>query len=101
MRLLILYDLPVKKVDERKRAAKFRDFLLDDGYRMIQFSVYMRICKGFDAVDKHVKRLKVNVPPRGEVRALVVTEMQFNRMAIILGKRKNPEKCSQSQLILL
>ena len=42
--LMVAFDLPVKTKEERKRATDFRNFLLDDGFQMIQFSVYARPC---------------------------------------------------------
>ena len=58
MRILIFFDLPVGSAKERKAATKFRQFLLKDGYYMVQYSVYARVCNGTDAVEKHRIRLK-------------------------------------------
>ena len=43
MRILVFFDLPVKTKKERREAARFRNFLLTDGYHMIQYSVYARV----------------------------------------------------------
>lgn len=43
MWLFVFFDLPVKTKPERRTATRFRNFLLKDGYMMIQFSVYARI----------------------------------------------------------
>lgn len=69
MRMLVFFDLPVVTKAERRAYTLFRRFLLNDGYDMIQFSVYGRILNGSDAVDKHMKRLLANLPPEGSVRA--------------------------------
>nr|WP_242945300.1 CRISPR-associated endonuclease Cas2 [Alkalibacter saccharofermentans] len=42
--MLVFFDLPVTKKKERKAATAFRNFLLKDGYHMIQFSIYGRVC---------------------------------------------------------
>ena len=57
MRILVFFDLPVKTKAERSAAAKFRNFLLMDGYHMVQLSVYVRICCGMDSVAAHKRRL--------------------------------------------
>ena len=44
MRILVFFDLPVVTKREKGTAAKFRQFLLKDGYHMVQWSVYSRIC---------------------------------------------------------
>ena len=77
MRMLVFCDLPVVTAKEKKYAAKFRKFLLKDGYNMVQWSVYSRICNGMDAVAMHKQRLKQNLPIKGSVRALVLTEKQY------------------------
>jgi CRISPR-associated protein Cas2 len=51
--LFVLFDLPVGTKDERRAASRFRNFLKDDGYMMLQFSVYARVCRGEDAVDSY------------------------------------------------
>ena len=72
---------------KKKDAAKFRKFLLKDGYNMVQWSVYSRICNGMDAVAMHKQRLKQNLPLKGSVRALVLTEKQYESMEIMLGTK--------------
>ena len=62
MRILVFFDLPVKTKKQRREATRFRNFLLNDGYHMVQFSVYARVCNGMDAVNKHRGRIKNNLP---------------------------------------
>ena len=50
MRLIVFFDLPVVTKKDRKIYAQFRKFLIKDGYDMLQFSVYSRICNGDDGV---------------------------------------------------
>jgi CRISPR-associated protein Cas2 len=100
MRLLVFFDLPVLTKPERRYAALFRRFLINDGYHMLQFSVYARVCKGEDTVDKHVRRLNAGLPPKGNVRVLQVTEQQYARMLLLLGKPQNEEKLGAEQLLL-
>ena len=68
MRMLVFFDLPVITKAERRAYTLFRRFLINDGYDMIQFSVYGRILNGNDALEKHMKRLVNNLPPDGSVR---------------------------------
>lgn len=83
--MIIFFDLPVKKKQQRRVATQFRNFLLKDGYYMLQYSVYCRICNGMDAVEKHRQRLIANKPENGSVRLLVITEKQYERMDHIIG----------------
>ena len=98
MRILIFFDLPVKTKTQRREATRFRNFLLNDGYHMIQYSVYSRVCNGTDAVEKHRKRLKNNLPDNGSVRMLVITEKQYESIEILVGKLVEedlPFQCEQ------
>lgn len=43
MRIIVFFDLPVTTKAKRRAASQFRQFLLKDGYQMLQLSVYTRI----------------------------------------------------------
>lgn len=92
MRMLVFFDIPVKTKEERKIATTFRKFLIDDGYYMIQFSVYTRICNTIENAFTHENRLKANLPPKGHVRDLIITEKQFAAMNILCGEKKKKDK---------
>ena len=85
MRILVMFDLPVVAKKERRRAAKFRKNLLDEGYVMMQYSVYYRICNGYDMAKKHIHHLERMVPDKGSVRAILLTEKQFSDMKLLVG----------------
>ena len=85
MRLLVFFDLPVVKDRDKKVAAKFRRFLVKEGYVMVQWSVYLRLCNGTDSIEMHKQRLKQNLPHKGSVRCLVLTEKQYSSIDILLG----------------
>lgn len=92
MRILVFFDLPVKTKPQRRKATQFRNFLIKDGYYMVQFSVYARVCNGNDMVELHKKRLKANVPDDGSIRVLVITEKQYENVDILLGRKSKYEK---------
>ncbi len=98
MRMMVFFDLPVKTTAERRNASRFRSFLLNDGYHMLQYSVYARVCNGVDAVKKHSARLRCNLPDNGAVRLLVITEKQFESIQILVGaltKADDSFQCEQ------
>lgn len=100
MWLFVFFDLPVTTKPERRTATRFRNFLLKDGYMMIQFSVYARICNGKDRVDKHLQRLNATIPEKGSVRVMQITDKQYERMQILVGTKKNNENSKSDQLVL-
>jgi len=99
--LMVFFDLPVGTKPERRDAARFRNFLKDDGYLMLQYSVYARICRAEEAVEKHVRRVVCHLPRSGSVRALQVTDRQFARMRMLLGEAPKSERFNASQMVLL
>ncbi len=81
-----MFDLPVTTKKERKTATDFRKFLLDDGYSMAQFSVYMRFCTSYDVMEKHTKRLQPQVPEGGNVKVFFLTDKQWEKSINCVGK---------------
>lgn len=95
-----MFDLPVNTDKERKLATKFREFLLDDGYIMMQYSVYSRICKNNDDLSKHINRLKINAPKKGNIRLISITEKQYNNMIMLSGTKETEEDISIDNLLV-
>lgn len=100
MRLLLFFDLPVVSDNDKREYNKFRNFLLDDGFIMIQFSVYVRICRNQDDLNKHINRVKSNLPPNGNIRILQITDSQYQKMQLLRGKKVNEEKIGTNSLII-
>ena len=100
MRIIVMFDLPVVTDKDRKTATKFRNFLLDDGFIMMQYSVYSRICKNNDDLNKHINRLKINTPKTGNVRLLQVTENQYNNIIMFSGTKEVEEDISIDNLLI-
>lgn len=101
MWLFVFFDLPVGTKAERRNATRFREFLKDDGFMMLQFSVYARVDRGEEAVDKHLARVAKRLPPKGNVRTLTVTDRQYARMRLLVGESTKNEKAASQQLVLL
>lgn len=93
MWLLAKFDLPVGTATQRSRYRKFREFLLQDGYLMLQYSVYARPCATTEDVEKHLARVEGKVPKEGEVRLLPITALQFARTKVYRGESEvDPEE---------
>lgn len=85
MRLILMFDLPVKTKKERRIYTTFRRYLIGKGYLMLQYSVYVKIFANRDATVDHIKMIKKNIPQKGQIRIMMLTEKQFSRMEVILG----------------
>ncbi|MCF0106022.1 MAG: CRISPR-associated endonuclease Cas2 [Holdemanella sp.] len=92
MRIVLFFDLPVKTKEDRRNYASFRKYLIKNGYLMMQYSVYCKIFANRDAAIKHVNMLQRNLPPKGQIRILTVTEKQYAKIETILGGKSLQEK---------
>lgn len=101
MRVLLMFDVPTKTKKEQKYATKFRNALIKQGFFMMQFSVYMRICKGIVSAKSAVERVRGILPPLGNVRALIITEKQFDNMQILLGSAGFNERMNDDKNLVL
>lgn len=95
----MVFDLPVGTKYQRRQATRFRKALLDDGFEMLQFSVYTRTCPNRDSAEKHLSRIKRVAPNSGSIRIFTITENQYSNMAIISGVKTAQEtKITAKQL---
>lgn len=99
MWLLVMFDLPVVEDEERKQATQFRNALLDMGFEMAQFSVYMRFAPSKKAADRLAQKIEAILPPGGKVDILSFTDKQYENIAhfqngFVLPARKSYEQFS-------
>ena len=100
MWMIVMFDLPVVEKAERKAATDFRKNLLDQGFEMTQFSVYMRFCTSQAQIDTYSKRLEEALPEGGKVNILTLTDKQYDRIVTFLGKSKQPASRAPDQFDL-
>ncbi len=100
MWVVVMFDLPVVEKAERKAATGFRNALLDMGFEMAQFSVYMRFCTSQMQIDTYCKRVEGALPEGGKVNILTFTDKQYERIVSYLGKARQSAKKSPDQFDL-
>lgn len=101
MRVLVFFDLPVLTSENRRAYAKFRRFLLKNGFLMLQESVYCKLALNSSAVNAIVDNVHKNKPEEGLVQLLTVTEKQYAKMDIILGQVKSEVLDTDERLVIL
>lgn len=90
--LVAMFDLPVVTQKHRRAYTRFRKELLKDGFIMLQLSVYARYCASEEASQVHRKRVREAIPEEGHVRVVTLTDHQFGKMELYVGKKsKEPE----------
>ena len=58
MWVMVLYDLPTDTKENIKASNLFRKRLIDDGFSLFQFSMYIRHCPSRENAEVHIKRVK-------------------------------------------
>ncbi|MCF6149391.1 MAG: CRISPR-associated endonuclease Cas2 [Candidatus Kuenenia sp.] len=100
MWIIVMFDLPTDTKKARKAYHEFRKRLLNDGFSMLQFSVYARHTPSEENAVVHETRVKAFLPDDGEVRLLKITDKQFERMKVFNGKTRKATEKAPKQLTL-
>jgi len=100
MWVIVMFDLPNNTKAENKRYTRFRKQILDDGFSMFQFSMYIRHCSSRENAEVHIKRIKNILPVKGHIGILCITDKQFGQMEIFNGKdlTEIPQPAQQLEL---
>lgn len=101
MRLVVFFDLPVGTTIQRKNYARFRKFLIKNGYLMMQESVYSKLAINDRVANGSVAKLRANRPPEGIVQVLKVTERQYATIACITGLEAASEEISGTEELIV
>lgn len=88
MWLFVFFDLPTETHQDRKNYTKFREAMLNDGFMMFQFSIYVRHCASRENMEVHLKRIKKSLPPQGKVGIMWITDKQFSMIELYEGKKE-------------
>ena len=100
MWVMILFDLPTETKRERKISATFRKKLIEYGFTMFQFSIYLRHCPSKENAEVQIKRIKKNLPETGNVGIICVTDKQFGMMELFYGHEPEAKQTGWQQLEL-
>lgn len=101
MRVIVMFDLPTDTSMDRRHYRWFRKFLIDEGFIMMQESVYTKICLNMHSVNKVELNIQKNRPPKGIVQVMNVTEKQFASMKLVVGEADTINIQSDERMIIL
>ncbi len=96
--LIALFDLPTDSKEARKAYTEFRNKLLDNGFSMMQYSVYDRYCVNEEKARVQRRRIKSFLPDDGEVRIITLTDTQYAKMKVFHGKMRKAPNSAPSQV---
>ena len=100
MWVMVFFDLPTDTKKDRRQASLFRKRLIQDGFSMFQFSIYMRHCPSRENAMVHIKRVKSFLPPNGHVGIMQITDKQFGMIELFYQKKEAEKPKMHQQLSL-
>lgn len=100
MWVMVLFDLPTETKKDRKIANDFRQRLINGGFILFQFSIYLRHCASRENAEVHINRVKTILPPKGKVAIMSITDKQFGMIEIFTSRNKEEPQTGGIQLEL-
>lgn len=101
MRVIVFFDLPNVSSSDKRNYLRFRKFLINEGFIMMQESVYSRLVLNSQQSELLMNRLRRNVPSRGLIQSLIITEKQYSHIEFIIGESNSKIIDSEDRLIVL
>lgn len=98
--VFVFFDLPTDTKKDRKDYTRFRKGMMQDGFTMMQYSIYVRHCNSRENAEVHIKRVKSVLPPKGEVIIFTLTDKQFGQMEFFRGPKETKRPDTPQQLEL-
>ena len=87
MWIMVFFDLPTETKKQVRDAAQFRKSLMQDGFCMFQFSIYIRHCASRENMEVHIRRVRSLLPDEGKVGVLGITDKQFSEMQLFYCRK--------------
>ncbi len=100
MWMMVMFDLPVDTRPRAKAATKFRELLLDQGFEMSQFSIYLRLCNGKEKFETYDRRIEQHLPEFGKVHLVAITDKQYEHIIRYSGRARRSAVKNPGQLAL-
>lgn len=97
MVLFVMFDISTETKRDLEKYRRFRAKLLDLGFIMFQYSIYIRFCRSLAITQKYERKIEQSAPDNGSIRAIRVTEAQFSNMKTIENYREKPEEMIAQQ----
>ncbi len=101
MRTIVFFDLPNIYSKDKKNYLLFRKFLLNEGFVMLQESVYSKIVLNLQQSEFLINRIRKNSPKKGIIQVLTITEKQYSQIEYIIGKSDSKIIDSEDKLVIL
>lgn len=101
VRTIVFFDLPNIYIKDKRNYLKFRKYLLNEGFIMMQESVYSKLVMNSQQSKLLLDRLRKNAPKKGVIQVLTITEKQYSQIEYIIGESSTKIIDNEDRLIVL
>lgn len=101
MRTIVFFDLPNVYAKDKRNYLKFRKMLINEGFLMMQESVYSKIVLNSEQSKLLIDRIRKKAPKKGIIQVLTITEKQYSKIEFITGEENTKIINNEDRLIVL
>lgn len=101
VRTIVFFDLPNIYARDKKNYLKFRKHLINEGFVMMQESVYSKLILNTQQSELLVERIRKQAPKKGLIQVLTITEKQYSQIEYIIGEGKTKIINDEDRLVVL
>ena len=101
MRIIVMFDLPVETLENKREYRQFRKFLIKKGFLMMQDSIYCKLALNQTMAGLIANSVKDNKPSEGLVQMMLITEKQYARMEYVVGECQSQVIDSDDRVVIL
>lgn len=99
MYLIVSFDIPRTTKSLRKQATLFRSKLVDLGFEMNQYSLYIREVRNLSTKNNILILLQEEIPEEGLITVYALPDDVYNNQITILGEKVKVEMSKGGRLI--
>lgn len=101
MRVIVFFDLPTITSKDRREYRRFRSFLINEGFVMMQESIYSKIALNNTTAGLIKSKVRKNKVKGGLIQLMVVTEKQFGAIEYIVGESPSKVVENTDRMVVL
>lgn len=101
MRVLVFFDLPTLTTKDRREYRRFHKFLINEGFIMLQESIYSKIALNSTTANLIKNKVKKNKVKSGLIQMMIITEKQYAGIEYISGESSTNIINSINRMVVL
>ena len=101
MRVIVMFDLPVITTEQQRAYRKYRKWLIESGFVMMQQSIYTKIVLNPTAAQFLKVQIRNQQVKEGIIQVMTITEKQYADIELIIGEAKSETLSDMRRLVVI